>query len=666
MRAVRRLSLAAGVLAALAACGTAPPATGRQLVVIAVDGLDPDVAERLLRARRLPNLAALAESSGLVRVTSTPGAEPASAWASLATGVTAGTHGIFDLVAPDPVSGRPRAATLVPRPSARWLGSWWSEGPAYAPVRQGVPFWSRLGETGVRSRILFVPGTFPPEPVPAGALVAGAPLPDLGGRLGAYTWLATDVPPERTGFARFGGRVVRLGFEHWVAHATITGIRAPVAKDLPITVVWNPEARSANITIGDTFVHLDEGQSSRWLDVTLALNPITSVNGLVQIHLARAGNDVSIYVSPVQWHPHRPPSPIGAPAAFAEALFDRLGVYRTLAWPGAGWALADGWLDEARFGASLDEGFADRAAVLQNIAESRDWDVIVAGIETIDAAQHLLWRLLDPGHAMYDPELAREHGRRVETLYVRLDELVGQVRASLGPDAALVVMSPYGVYTARHVVDLNRWLSSEGLLVWAGEPDPVTLAGLTDDRAWSDTVDWTATRARAMGAGQIFINLQDRDPNGIVAPGGEYDALLARIRAGLEVLTDPVSGRRVVSRVREGREIYTGPLADRAPDLLVTFSPGYSVSWDTRMGGAGAAVVARNTERWSAEHASADERTVPGVWLSSFPVDAEDMSILDLAPTVLDYFERPVPPELDGRSRLIEAAPSNVSGPAPD
>src|SRR5690606_37849751 len=150
--------------------------------------------------------------------------------------------------------------------------------------------------------------------------------------------------------------------------------------------------------------------------------------------------------------------------------------------------------------------------------------------------------------------------------------------------------------------------------------------------------------------GHIYVSLEGRDPRGTVAPGDEYEALVSRIETGLASLTDPISGRRVVSRVRRGGDLYTGALAAQAPDLVVSFSPGYTISWDTLLGGAAASVIARNQELWSAEHASADERTVPGVWLSSFPLTDTAISVLDVAPTIQRFFGQAPAAEIEGTS----------------
>jgi len=652
MRHVRRLCLAALALAALA-CGSPPSATDRKLIVLAVEGLDPELTERLIQAGRVPHLAELARGRGVVRVMPTPGADASSAWASFATGTNPGKHGIFDLVMPDPVTGRPSAKPLAHKASARWPGGWWSEGAAYRTVRVGDPFWTRLGRADIRTAVLFVPGTFPPEPIPLGTSIAGTPLPDWAGGPGSgYTWLASDAAPGQVGPTRYGGRVERLAFSRNVAYATLVGIREPERVDLPLTVTWNPEARSANIEVGGASVHLAEGQQSRWLEVGVRLNPITSVRGLVRLHLVKAGNDVQLYVSPIQWHPDQPPSAMSYPPGAASTLFDRLGEYRTLAWPEASWALADGYLSDEQFLAAQDETFTDRAAALMNRVESGDWDLIVAGLECLDTTTRLMWRTIDPGHAAYDPAVAARFGGAIEQHYVKLDELVGQLRARLPADADLVLVSAYGAYTARHLVDLNRWLTDAGLLQWTAPPAAVTLASLADSSLWQDSVDWARTSARAMGAGRIYLNVRGRDPRGVVEPGAPYDALVARLRERLETLTDPISGRRVVARVRTAAEAYSGPLTQDAPDLVVTFSPGYRASFDSMLGGMAAAAIAPNTERWSAEHASVDEAAVPGVWLSTIPLSGDTISVMDVSATVLQYFGRPVPPDADGGSRL--------------
>lgn len=221
-------------------------------------------------------------------------------------------------------------------------------------------------------------------------------------------------------------------------------------------------------------------------------------------------------------------------------------------------------------------------------------------------------------------------------------------------------MSAYGLARTTRVVDLNRWLSDRGWRVWREPPAPVTLAALADSALWSDTVDWTRTRARAMGAGHVYIHRRGRGPEGGIEPGSEYDRLVADIREGLATVTDPLSGYHVVARVRTADEAYTGGHLADAPDLVVTWAPGYRGSLESTLGGAAPAVVAPNGERWVADHAALAEDLVPGVWISSRPLNASTISVLDVAPTVLQFFGQPVPPAIEGRPQLRDM-PSNTS-----
>ena len=61
----------------------------------------------------------------------------------------------------------------------------------------------------------------------------------------------------------------------------------------------------------------------------------------------------------------------------------------------------------------------------------------MAAIETTDRVSHMMWRLIDPKHPMYDAELAAKYGDSIEKVYRRADDLVGRIQAKLPPDAAL-------------------------------------------------------------------------------------------------------------------------------------------------------------------------------------------------------------------------------------
>src|SRR5262249_55646507 len=147
-----------------------------------------------------------------------------------------------------------------------------------------------------------------------------------------------------------------------------------------------------------------------------------------------------------------------------------------------------------------------------------------------DRMQHMFWRYHDPHHPARPAEVPAEYAREVEDLYVRMDGLVGRTMAKCaGTDTLLVVMSDHGFTTFRRGVDLNRWLEGNGYLV------------VDDARRGEDYlagVDWSRTRAFALGLTGIFLNLKGKFEHGIVDADTEAEALRAEIVAKLAGLVD--------------------------------------------------------------------------------------------------------------------------------
>jgi predicted AlkP superfamily phosphohydrolase/phosphomutase len=169
-------------------------------------------------------------------------------------------------------------------------------------------------------------------------------------------------------------------------------------------------------------------------------------------------------------------------------------------------------------------------------------------------------------------------------------------------------------------------------------------------------VDWNRTRAYALGTGQIYVNLRGREGHGTVAPGADYDALLASIERELEAEVDPATGERFVAHVYKGPEVFAGAPIERRPDLQIAFRDGYRTSWRTPLGGIPRALFEPNTRKWSGDHAASDVTDTPGVILASRKLRIGDPTLLDLAPTALTFLGVTVPAEMTGRP-LLEATP---------
>jgi predicted AlkP superfamily phosphohydrolase/phosphomutase len=161
-------------------------------------------------------------------------------------------------------------------------------------------------------------------------------------------------------------------------------------------------------------------------------------------------------------------------------------------------------------------------------------------------------------------------------------------------------------------------------------------------------IDWSRTRAycpSAPGSG-LWVNLRGREPEGIVAPGAEYERVVAELRERLLAFRDPRSGEPVVDAVHRREDIYHGPHAGEGPDLLVETAR--TVCMVEGLGQRSLMPAGRGPEERTGNHArdgilmlhGPDVR--PGLAL---PLAA----IEDVAPTVLYLLGLPVDAEMDGR-----------------
>ena len=123
----------------------------------------------------------------------------------------------------------------------------------------------------------------------------------------------------------------------------------------------------------------------------------------------------------------------------------------------------------------------------------------------------------------------------------------------------------------------------------------------------------------------------------------------------LSGLVDPRHDRVAVNKAFISRKCYVGPYTNDAPDIIVGYSEGYRVSWETTVGDITDEVFSDNLKAWSADHC-VDPRIVPGVLFCNREIEDEAPRMMDLAPTVLELFGVKTPKYMDGRPLVVADA----------
>jgi predicted AlkP superfamily phosphohydrolase/phosphomutase len=256
-----------------------------------------------------------------------------------------------------------------------------------------------------------------------------------------------------------------------------------------------------------------------------------------------------------------------------------------------------------------------------------------------DRLQHMFYRYLDASHPANAGRDTEQHAGAVDEMYRRMDTLVGETRARVDKDTALFVLSDHGFKNFRRGVNLNGWLLREGLLVVRDGAAP---------GEYLSAIDWSKTKAYALGLSGIYLNLAGRERHGIVG-AAEAPALKRRIRDGLCALRD--GDTQVIRRVVDVAADWKGPYRNDGPDLLPGYENGWRVSWDCAKGAVRSEIFEDNHKCWSGDHC-VDSEIVPGVLFSSVPLRDDRAGLIDIGPTVLDLFGVDTPPHMTGRSLL--------------
>lgn len=644
MRTALALLAAVSLAVSLAGCASRPAVPGsRPVVVIGIDGMDPQLLQRFVDRGSMPHFAALMQRGSFAPLeTSIPPQSPV-AWSNFITGMDPGGHGVFDFIHRDPQTYLPRFSTASISAPGRTLriGPWripLAAGKAEL-LRKGEAFWQILGRHGVPCAIYRIPSNFPPVPG-KGVALSGMGTPDLLGGYGTFSFYTDDTQFDAGPVP--GGEIHRVEVREGHVDATLTGPENTLRADKrvmtrPFRIDLDPAGEGARVTVEGRSFLLAPGEWSDWIEVHFdALGRLKRVPGICRFHL-QSVRPLRLYVTPINLDPTHPALPISVPPGFARALRDRIGDFYTQGMPEDTKALESGVFDDAEFIAQSDLVLAERWRMLDFALRRYAGGFLFFYVSTIDQSSHMLWREMAHTDSTGDDDPA---GHRLEHLYAEMDSLLGVVEERIPREATLIVMSDHGFAPYKKEFHLNTWLHQHGYL----ELQPPGLLGVPLLR----NVAWRRTRAYALGINGLYLNVMHREGKGIVRPGTEYDRLLDRITAELLAVRDPETGVPVITRVDRPARVYHGPEVANAPDLIIGYNRGYRGSDESALGTVGEAWLTPNQTRWSGDHCI-DHTLVPGVLLVNRPGVVSHASLLDLPVTILALYGIPKPASMRGR-----------------
>lgn len=610
---------------------------GRRLIILGIDGMDPQLLQQFMREGKMPNFARLAAQGDYRQLTTSIPPQSPVAWSNLITGMNAGSHGIFDFIHRDPKTlGLYFSASRVEGPKhAIHLGNWTIPlgGGSAEQLRKGEAFWQILDRHGIPNTIFRMPSNFPPVAA-KGKTLSGMGTPDLRGTYGTFSFY-TDDPTAAPGAVE-GGQVIPVQVENSRVVTSLIGPDntfkkgSPAATE-PFSVAVDPLESVAKIALqGQEFV-LREGEWSDWIRAEFQLIPFFgNVKGMCRFYLKQAHPRFQLYVSPINIDPADPALPISTPSNYSRLLSDEAGEFHTQGIAEDTKALSDGMLDDKEYLEQARTVLAEHRRIFDAEFPKFQQGVFFFYFSSLDLNSHMFWRLIDPKHPEYDAALTAQNGSAISDFYQQIDQVLGEVLPKLDSHTTLLVLSDHGFAPYYRSFNLNTWLLNNGYIKLKAE------ASLDSNEPFSN-VDWSQTRAYGLGLNGLYLNLKGRESNGIVEPGSAADGLMAEIRSKLLAVRDAKTNLPVITRVSLAGEVYQGPYARSGPDMLVGYNRGYRAGWKTILGAFPAEELEDNTNPWSGDHCM-DFALVPGVLLSNRKITTAAPALTDIAPTILAEF----------------------------
>jgi len=334
--------------------------------------------------------------------------------------------------------------------------------------------------------------------------------------------------------------------------------------------------------------------------------------------------------------------------------------------------------DERRYIEIFYKNMEKRVEITKYLMREKPWDLFVVMFEGADPIQHEFWRYIDEQHPRYKAikdEFVRD---AIPNFYRKMDEFLGELLNELDEHTTLFVISDHGFGRLNKYININNFLIDMDMLklkrniktrmkrfIYNQNIDLKTLYNLSKRLGLSsirskfrgnkaentlnklflstEDIDWKRTKAFSIGSGgHIYINLQDREPDGVVN-SKDYDSIIYEIVDGLRNIIDPETGKRVIEEVYTKKEICDGGFSDLAPDISFIPKEGYATLHREQFISSSLFIESPN----SGYHRRDGIFMAYGSAITRNEI--KSANIYDIAPTILYLFNIPVPEDMDGR-----------------
>jgi predicted AlkP superfamily phosphohydrolase/phosphomutase len=276
--------------------------------------------------------------------------------------------------------------------------------------------------------------------------------------------------------------------------------------------------------------------------------------------------------------------------------------------------------------------------LVKHLMTTRPWDFFMHVDMGVDRIHHGFWKYFDERHPLYEP--GNRYENAIHDYYVHLDHQVGERLALLDDNTTVLVVSDHGGQPMMGGICFNEWLKREGYLALEYQPEGIVPLEKCE-------VDWRRTRAWGSGGyyARLFLNVRGREPEGVIEPA-DYEKVRDELVERIAAITDP-EGNHIGSVAFKPQAIYK-EVNNIAPDLIVYFG---NLSWRS-VGSLGLNRIHTFENDTGPDDANHSQE---GLYIFHDPSAkgqgrGPKRHLMDVAPTILDLLDVPIPGDMQGRS----------------
>jgi len=331
--------------------------------------------------------------------------------------------------------------------------------------------------------------------------------------------------------------------------------------------------------------------------------------------------------------------------------------------------------DRIRMLSRIREIVRKRVMAAKYLMRQFEWDLFIVVFVALDRIQHLYWRYIDPTHIAYNADDAKAMYPRILECYVEVDSAISSLLELAGKDTNLIVYSDHGFRPLNRTFFTNNLLLRKGFLGLKRQkhvgilPSQETFVKKISELHLEGLIGKLPSRMKRkvrplFHPSSKFVDIFQIEPSETKAFQFGYSF----IRMDKEVLSEQeyeTTRRDIIGlfnkelvnalsiRAYRKEDLYSGPGLDGLPDIILM--PEKDVTPRQLIPINGSLIMNYDEAidvpslMWNGDHDLFGVILIRGSKIGK-SCQITGASIMDVAPTILQFMDEPIPRYMDGRA----------------